>query len=71
MQLPPTREELIAAAANKKARELFVHKYRVRKGFGNTSVLQRLITYENGTRIGWADVDYNQAPRALITEIKE
>ena len=41
-------------------------KYRVRKGFRGTCVLQYLKNYV--TTYEWLDVRYDKAPRALVSE---
>lgn len=46
----------------------FDHRYRVRRSLFGSCILQRLVMYGSG-EIKWVDVDYDQAPRALITEI--
>lgn len=55
------------------------HKYRVRKTlFGNKSVLQKLVPVADhwydpscSYTLKWVDVEYDEAPRALTTEIKD
>ena len=57
----------------------FDHKYRVRRGFGGSSVLQVLTEIKKRGAFGdvieryikWVDVPFSEAPRALTTEIKE
>ncbi len=56
-----------------------IHKYKVRRGLWGTSVLQRLeeINHKNTPHyigepyVVWSDVPYKEAPRALMSEIKE
>lgn len=50
------------------------NKYRVRKGLFDRSVLQVLVKYLDDTSLStytyqWVDVSYDQAPRALVSEM--
>ena len=54
-----------------KDKEIFPQKYRVRKSLYDASILQTLIKIEDSDKCVWVDVPYNEAPRALRSEIIE